>query len=72
MKLLICALFALNTLAQQSGLQQLIENPFKHEDKFGGLSGLKPSVRVRLAQGVIEMLRDNLGDYGRSYINYDF
>ena len=48
------------------------ENPFKHDDKFGGLNNLKPSVKLRLAQGIIDTLRDNLANYGRVYLNYDY
>lgn len=46
-------------------------DPFHHAGEFGGLN-LNPGLKIRLAQGVSTMFRDNLADYGRSYLNSDF
>lgn len=48
-------------------------DPFHDNSKetYGGLN-LIPSMKIRLAQGVSEMFRDNLANYGRAYLNSDF
>ena len=46
-------------------------DPFNKAETYGGLS-LNPSFKVRLAQGVTEMFRDNLSAYTRAYLNFDY
>jgi hypothetical protein len=46
-------------------------DPFHHEETYGGLS-LNPSLKVRLAQGVTDMVREHLMAYGRAYLNSDY
>lgn len=48
------------------------DDDISHEDHKHGY-GLRvfPGLKVRLAQGAVDMFKENLLAYGRSYINYD-
>jgi len=70
----VFSLICLSVFAQQPNGDQgweVPENPFHQSEKYGGLN-MRPSLKVRVAQGVSEMFRDNLANYGRSYLNSDF
>lgn len=48
------------------------QDPFHHGDTFGGLSNLHPSMKIRMAQGVTEMIKDHIAQYAVSYVNTDY
>ena len=51
------------------------EDKISDEKSSGGVESLykyNPGVKVRLAQGLIDMVHDNLLEYGNSYLNFDY
>ena len=48
------------------------DNPFKGDMQFGGIPNVKPGLKVRLAQGLTYMIKENMLQYGLAYLNYDF
>ena len=49
-----------------------IEGPWEDEHIFGGLKEHKPGLKVRLAQNLSKLIKDNLLIYGQEYLNFDY
>ena len=42
------------------------------EETFGGVPGVLPGLNVMIGQGIIDMIRQDLLQYGASYANFDY
>ena len=67
------ALLFVSSLAQIVEVDPKISNSTipKTKGKYGGLP-LPAHLKIRLSQGITEMFRENLLDYGRAYLNSDY
>jgi hypothetical protein len=45
---------------------------FEQEKTFGGVPGVLPGLNIMIGQGIIDMIRQNLLEYGASYANFDY
>lgn len=48
------------------------EGSLEKEKTFGGVPGVLPGLNVMIGQGIIDMIRQNLLEYGASYANFDY
>ena len=46
-------------------------DPTSKHANFGGLSGYKPGLKLRMTQAVSDLVKENLLTYGVSYMNWD-
>jgi len=58
-------MLATSTLASQ------YKDPTSETVQFGGLTGHKPGLKVRMTQAVSDLVKENLLQYGMAYLNYD-
>jgi hypothetical protein len=81
----VYALACLVFLAWKSALGQMdqeknkifydTEDKISDEKSSGGVESLykyNPGIRVRLAKGLIDMVHENLLEYGNTYLNFDY
>ena len=45
---------------------------FEKEKKFGGVPGVLPGLNIMVGQSIIDMIRQNLLEYGASFVNFDY
>ena len=50
------------------------EDPLFEKDKnnFGGIGTLKPGLKVRISETLMDMVRNDLAQYGQAYLDFDF
>ena len=65
----LCLTVLISTLVGNSA--QYAIDPTSDRVQFGGLSHLKPGLKVRMTQAFSELLKNDLLQYGVSYVNWD-
>ena len=61
----------LSTSLLSTSVASIPIDPTSDDVQFGGLAHLKPGLKVRMTQSFSELIKNDLLQYGVSYVNWD-